>query len=52
MYKFIFYALVCDEAYFNNVIVYLVRRLDENTLSDNFMKVFFNFKVGMSEWKD
>lgn len=52
MHKLILYAPVCDEAHFNNAIAYLVRRLDENTSSDNFMKAFFNLKVGTSEWKD
>ncbi|MCY0725517.1 proline dehydrogenase family protein, partial [Klebsiella pneumoniae] len=52
MHKLILYAPVCDEAHFNNAIAYLVRRLDENTSSDNFMKAFFNLKVGTSEWED
>ncbi|WP_104713630.1 bifunctional proline dehydrogenase/L-glutamate gamma-semialdehyde dehydrogenase [Helicobacter cetorum] len=52
MHKLILYAPVCDEAHFNNAIAYLVRRLDENTSSDNFMKAFFNLKVDTKEWKD
>ncbi|WP_104748757.1 bifunctional proline dehydrogenase/L-glutamate gamma-semialdehyde dehydrogenase [Helicobacter cetorum] len=52
MHKLILYAPVCDEAHFNNAIAYLVRRLDENTSSDNFMKAFFNLEVGSNEWED
>lgn len=44
-HKLILYAPVCDEKHFNNAIAYLVRRLDENTSSDNFMRYFFNLKV-------
>ncbi|MCH5335923.1 MAG: proline dehydrogenase family protein [Campylobacter sp.] len=43
--KLILYAPVCDEKHFNNAIAYLVRRLDENTSEDNFMRYFFNLKV-------
>ncbi|TQR31294.1 1-pyrroline-5-carboxylate dehydrogenase [Campylobacter sp. MIT 99-7217] len=46
MHKLILYAPVCDEKHFNNAIAYLVRRLDENTSEDNFMRYFFNLKVG------
>ncbi|ELJ8893100.1 proline dehydrogenase family protein [Campylobacter upsaliensis] len=50
MHDLILYAPVCDEAHFNNAIAYLVRRLDENTSEDNFMRYFFNLKVGSKEW--
>ncbi|GLH57749.1 bifunctional proline dehydrogenase/L-glutamate gamma-semialdehyde dehydrogenase [Helicobacter ailurogastricus] len=52
MHKLILYAPVCDEKHFNNAIAYLVRRLDENTATDNFMKAFFNLKVDSPAWKD
>ncbi|WP_104757958.1 proline dehydrogenase family protein [Helicobacter salomonis] len=52
MHQLILYAPVCDAAHFNNAIAYLVRRLDENTAPDNFMKAFFNLQVGSPEWKD
>ncbi|WP_120951081.1 bifunctional proline dehydrogenase/L-glutamate gamma-semialdehyde dehydrogenase [Helicobacter sp. L8] len=52
MHRLILYAPVCDEKHFNNAIAYLVRRLDENTAPDNFMKAFFNLQVGSSAWKD
>lgn len=51
MHSLILYAPVCDEAHFNNAIAYLVRRLDENTSDDNFMRYFFNLKVGDSNWE-
>ncbi|EAI9813935.1 aldehyde dehydrogenase family protein [Campylobacter coli] len=50
MHDLILYAPVCDEAHFNNAIAYLVRRLDENTSEDNFMRYFFNLKVGDNNW--
>ncbi|CCF81847.1 Proline dehydrogenase [Helicobacter bizzozeronii CCUG 35545] len=48
MHKLILYAPVCDEKHFNNAIAYLVRRLDENTATDNFMKAFFNSPSGIA----
>lgn len=50
MHNLILYSPVCDKANFNNAIAYLVRRLDENTSEDNFMRYFFNLKVGDSNW--
>ncbi len=50
MHNLILYAPVCDEEHFNNAIAYLVRRLDENTSENNFMRYFFNIKVGDSHW--
>ncbi|WP_394995099.1 proline dehydrogenase family protein [uncultured Helicobacter sp.] len=51
IHNLILYAPVCDEAHFNNAIAYLVRRLDENTSEDNFMRYFFNLKVGDENWQ-
>ncbi|MCE3036729.1 proline dehydrogenase family protein [Helicobacter sp. faydin-H20] len=51
MHDLILYAPVCDEEHFNNAIAYLVRRLDENTSKDNFMRYFFNLKVNDSNWQ-
>lgn len=51
VHNLILYAPVCDEAHFNNAIAYLVRRLDENTSEDNFMRYFFNLKVGDKHWE-
>lgn len=50
IHDLILYAPVCDEAHFNNAIAYLVRRLDENTSEDNFMRYFFNLKVNDANW--
>ncbi|WP_121020470.1 proline dehydrogenase family protein [Helicobacter vulpis] len=52
MHRLILYAPVCDDQHFNNAIAYLVRRLDENTAPDNFMKAFFNLQVGSQAWQD
>ncbi|EHV1040200.1 proline dehydrogenase family protein [Campylobacter lari] len=51
MHDLILYAPVCDEAHFNNAIAYLVRRLDENTSEDNFMRYFFNLKINDKNWQ-
>lgn len=51
MHKLILYAPVCNQEHFNNAIAYLVRRLDENTSEDNFMRYFFNLKVGSKNWE-
>ncbi|STQ86434.1 aldehyde dehydrogenase family protein [Helicobacter muridarum] len=47
----ILYAPVCSDAYFNNAIAYLVRRLDENTSEDNFMRYSFDLEVNSAAWK-
>ncbi|PAF47590.1 1-pyrroline-5-carboxylate dehydrogenase [Helicobacter sp. 12S02634-8] len=51
MHQLILYAPVCNQEHFNNAIAYLVRRLDENTSEDNFMRYFFNLKVGSKNWE-
>ncbi|RAX56648.1 1-pyrroline-5-carboxylate dehydrogenase [Helicobacter monodelphidis] len=50
MHKLILYAPVCDMAHFNNAIAYLVRRLDENTAEQNFMRHFFGLKLNDKAW--
>lgn len=47
----ILYAPVCDDKHFNNAIAYLVRRLDENTGKDNFMRYAFDLSVDSPAWK-
>lgn len=47
----ILYAPVCDDKHFNNAIAYLIRRLDENTGKDNFMRYAFDLKVDSKTWK-
>lgn len=51
LHDLILYAPVCDKEHFNNAIAYLVRRLDENTSQDNFMRYFFDLKVGDKNWE-
>ena len=48
----ILYAPVCGKESFSNAIAYLVRRLDENTADDNFMRHFFNMKLGDKKWQE
>lgn len=45
LHNLVLYAPVCEKEHFNNAIAYLVRRLDENTSEDNFMRHFFNLRV-------
>ncbi|MBW1616956.1 MAG: bifunctional proline dehydrogenase/L-glutamate gamma-semialdehyde dehydrogenase [Deltaproteobacteria bacterium] len=45
------YAPVADEAEFINAIGYLIRRLDENTSEENFLRYSPNLKVDSEEWK-
>uniref|UniRef100_UPI000CF12BA5 proline dehydrogenase family protein n=1 Tax=Helicobacter trogontum TaxID=50960 RepID=UPI000CF12BA5 len=49
--KLILYAPVCSDAHFNNAIAYLVRRLDENTGKDNFMRYAFDLEIDSAAWK-
>ena len=44
------YAPACRQEEFINAIGYLVRRLDENTGPDNFLRHAFNVKVGSEDW--
>ncbi|ANV97519.1 1-pyrroline-5-carboxylate dehydrogenase [Helicobacter enhydrae] len=52
MHQLILYAPVCDDEHFNNAIAYLVRRFDENTSEYNFMRHFFNIRVGDARWEE
>ena len=45
------YAPACQQEDFTNAIGYLVRRLDENTGPDNFLRHAFNIEVGSDDWK-
>lgn len=49
--QLILYTPVVKKEHFLNAISYLVRRLDENTSKDNFLRYSFNLKVGSPEWK-
>ena len=45
------YAPACLRAHFIHAIGYLIRRLDENTGPDNFLRHAFRLKVGSDEWR-
>jgi RHH-type proline utilization regulon transcriptional repressor/proline dehydrogenase/delta 1-pyrroline-5-carboxylate dehydrogenase len=45
------YAPACRKEEFLNAIGYLIRRLDENTGPDNFLRHAFKLKVGSKEWE-
>ena len=44
------YAPACKQENFINAIGYLIRRLDENTGPENFLRHAFKIKVGTPEW--
>ena len=44
------YAPVAQREQFTNAIAYLVRRLDENTHDDNFMRYSFSLKTNSVDW--
>lgn len=44
------YAPACRKEEFLHAIGYLIRRLDENTGPDNFLRHTFRLKVGSDEW--
>jgi RHH-type proline utilization regulon transcriptional repressor/proline dehydrogenase/delta 1-pyrroline-5-carboxylate dehydrogenase len=44
------YAPVAEKDQFINAIAYLIRRLDENTAPDNFLRYAPNLKTGTREW--
>ncbi len=45
------YAPACKKENFINAIGYLIRRLDENTGPENFLRHAFKIKVGSPEWQ-
>jgi len=47
----ILYAPTASKEQFTNAIAYLVRRLDENTGPDNFIRYSFGLQVGSADWK-
>ncbi|MFK8139181.1 MAG: proline dehydrogenase family protein [Bdellovibrionales bacterium] len=47
----ILYAPIAGKEQFTNAIAYLVRRLDENTSEDNFIRYSFGLKVGSADWE-
>ncbi|MGM0624184.1 MAG: proline dehydrogenase family protein, partial [Campylobacterota bacterium] len=47
----ILYAPTASKEQFTNAIAYLVRRLDENTGEDNFIRYSFGLTVGSDDWE-
>ncbi len=45
------YAPVATKEDFISAIAYLIRRLDENTAEENFLRYSFNLKTGSKEWE-
>ncbi len=45
------YAPVVDETHFTSAIAYLIRRLDENTGKENFLRHLSGLKKGSSAWR-
>jgi RHH-type proline utilization regulon transcriptional repressor/proline dehydrogenase/delta 1-pyrroline-5-carboxylate dehydrogenase len=45
------YAPACKKENFTNAIGYLIRRLDENTGPENFLRHAFKIQVGTPEWQ-
>ncbi len=45
------YAPACKQEHFINAIGYLIRRLDENTGPENFLRHAFKIQVGSPEWQ-
>ncbi|MDR0454074.1 MAG: bifunctional proline dehydrogenase/L-glutamate gamma-semialdehyde dehydrogenase [Deferribacteraceae bacterium] len=48
--KMVVYCPTAKKENFTNAIAYLVRRLDENTGEQNFLRHSFNLAVGSAEW--
>ena len=48
--KILLYAPVAAKEEFVNAIAYLVRRLDENTAEENFLRHAFGLKAGSPQW--
>ncbi|NRA37447.1 MAG: proline dehydrogenase family protein [Planctomycetes bacterium] len=50
-HNILLYAPACRKEHFTNAIAYLIRRLDENTGVDNFLRYSFNLEVNTPIWK-
>jgi RHH-type proline utilization regulon transcriptional repressor/proline dehydrogenase/delta 1-pyrroline-5-carboxylate dehydrogenase len=48
--KILMYAPVASKARFINAVAYLIRRLDENTAEENFLRYACNLKTDSPEW--
>lgn len=50
--EILLYCPVATQEDFQSAIAYLIRRLDENTGPDNFLRVTFGLKPGTPEWEE
>ncbi len=50
--EILLYCPVATKEDFQSAIAYLIRRLDENTGPDNFLRVTFGLKPGTAEWEE
>jgi RHH-type transcriptional regulator, proline utilization regulon repressor / proline dehydrogenase / delta 1-pyrroline-5-carboxylate dehydrogenase len=50
-HNLLLYAPACRQEEFLNAIGYLVRRLDENTGAENFLRHAFKLKIGSPDWQ-
>jgi RHH-type proline utilization regulon transcriptional repressor/proline dehydrogenase/delta 1-pyrroline-5-carboxylate dehydrogenase len=49
--RFLLYAPACRKEEFLHAIGYLIRRLDENTGEENFLRHAFRLEVGSADWR-
>lgn len=49
--ELLLYCPAADQEHFQNAIAYLIRRLDENTASENFLRYIFNLIPGTKQWQ-
>lgn len=50
--EILLYCPVATKEDFQSAVAYLIRRLDENTGVDNFLRVTFGLKPGSTEWEE
>ncbi len=50
--EILLYCPIATKEDFQSAIAYLIRRLDENTGPDNFLRVTFGLKPGTPEWEE
>lgn len=46
------YCPAAEKSEFQNAVAYLIRRLDENTSKDNFLRQAFKLQTGTHEWQE
>lgn len=49
--EMLLYCPAASPEEFQNAVAYLVRRLDENTMAENFLRVSFGLKPGTKSWQ-